>query len=198
MMIWSACMIVLTRWATMTTVASRVSARSAARSRASVAASSAEKQSSNRYSRGRFTSARAIDSRCRCPPDTLVPPWSIGASSPPGMLATKSRACATVSACHSSASVASGLPNRRLLATVPLNRNARCGTSPIELHSCSSSWSRTSVPLTSTVPPVASKNRGMRLSSVLLPLPVPPMMAQAWPGRRVNVRSRRTGCSLPG
>src|SRR5450631_3177790 len=65
----------------------------------------------------------------------------MGASSWPGMLATKSRACATSSACHSSASVASGLPKRKLLATVPLNRNAACGTSPIELHSCSTSWS---------------------------------------------------------
>jgi len=53
------------------------------------------------------------------------------------MLATKSRACATVSACHSPASVASGLPNRKLLAAVPLNRNARCGTSPTPAHSCS-------------------------------------------------------------
>jgi hypothetical protein len=41
-------MIVLTRWATMTTVASRVSAFNAARSFASVVASSAEKQSSKR------------------------------------------------------------------------------------------------------------------------------------------------------
>ena len=30
-------------------------------------------------------SARAIASRCRWPPETLVPPWAIGASSPSGM-----------------------------------------------------------------------------------------------------------------
>ena len=108
-MIRSACMIVLTRCATMTTAASRVShLDSAARSRASVAASSAEKQSSNRYTRGCFTIARAIDSRWRCPPETLVPPWSIGASRPPGIAATKSRAWATSRARHSSASVAVG------------------------------------------------------------------------------------------
>jgi len=47
-MIWSARMIVLTRWATITTAASRVPSRSAARRRASVAASRAEKQSSKR------------------------------------------------------------------------------------------------------------------------------------------------------
>ena len=120
----SACMIVLTRCATMTTAASRVCTLTADRSRASVAASSAEKQSSNRYSRGFFTIARAIDSRWRCPPETLVPPWSIGAARSPGIKATKSRAWATSRARHSSASVAAGLPYRRLSATVPLNRNA--------------------------------------------------------------------------
>jgi Protein of unknown function (DUF998) len=65
-------MIVLTRYATMTTAASRVAGLRATRSRASVAASSTEKQSSNRYRRGRFTSARAIDSRWRRPPETFV------------------------------------------------------------------------------------------------------------------------------
>ena len=48
--------------------------------------------------------------RWRWPPETLVPPWAIGASSPPGMAATKSAASATRSASHISSSVASGLP----------------------------------------------------------------------------------------
>jgi hypothetical protein len=182
----------------MTTTASRAAGFRAARSRASVAASSAEKQSSNRYRRGRFTSARAIDSRCRWPPETLVPPWSMGASSWPGMAATKSAAWAMSRACHSSVSVASGRPSRRLLATVPLNRNAACGTSPMSCQSGSSSCSRTSTPLTRTLPSVGSESRGMRLSSVVLPLPVPPMIALTWPGRRVNDRSLSTGCSLRG
>ncbi len=47
-MIWSASMMVETRWATITTAASAVTGRSAARSRASVARSSAENESSNR------------------------------------------------------------------------------------------------------------------------------------------------------
>ena len=47
-MILSACRIVLTRWATISTVALSVSDLRAARSFASVDASSAEKQSSNR------------------------------------------------------------------------------------------------------------------------------------------------------
>ncbi len=74
------------------------------------------------YSSGRFTSALAIASRCRWPPDTFVPPCEMGASRPPSISATKSRAWAVVSACQSSASVASGLPYCRLLRTVPENR----------------------------------------------------------------------------
>src|ERR1019366_8711052 len=62
-MIRSAYMIVLTRWATMTTVDAVVSALSAPRSRLSVAASSAEKQSSKRYTAGRLTMARAMARR---------------------------------------------------------------------------------------------------------------------------------------
>ena len=75
-----------------------------------------------RRSRACATSARAIDSRWRWPPDTLVPPCSMRASRPPGMARTKSAAWATSSASHISSSVASGLPKRRLLATVPENR----------------------------------------------------------------------------
>ncbi len=59
-----------------------------------------------------------------------MPPWAIGASRPSGISRTKSRACATSSACHSSSSVASGLPYRRLEATVPENRYGFCGTRP--------------------------------------------------------------------
>ena len=39
----------------------------------------------------RFTSARAIARRWRWPPETFVPPWVIGASSPPSISSTKSR-----------------------------------------------------------------------------------------------------------
>ena len=74
-------------------------------------------------------------------------------------------------------SVASGLPYRRLEATVPVNRYGRCGTRPTVRDSSAGSSSRTSTPSTSTVPPVASNSRGTRLSSVVLPLPVLPMTA---------------------
>ena len=105
-------------------------------------------------------------------------------SSPPGIACTKSVACATSSAAHISSSVASGLPNCRLLATVPEKRYGRCGTKPIVLHSTSGSRSRTSTPPTSTVPSVLSNSRRMRLTSVVLPAPVLPTIAVVWPARR--------------
>ena len=38
----------------------------------------------------------------------------------------------------------------------------------------------------------------MRLISVVLPLPVPPMIAVVWPGSAVRLMLCRTGCSAPG
>ena len=38
----------------------------------------------------------------------------------------------------------------------------------------------------------------MRLTSVVLPLPVPPMIAVVRPGRAVRLMSCSTGCSAPG
>ena len=100
----------------------------------------------------RLTSARAIASRWRWPPETFVPPWVIGASRPPSISSTKSRAWAISSACHSSSSVASASPKRRLLATVPPNRNAFCGMTPMRRHRSSRACSRTSTPSTRTAP----------------------------------------------
>ena len=132
-------------------------------------------------------------SRCRWPPDTLVPPCATGASRPPAIRSTKSRACAVSRACHSSSSVASGLPYRRFDATVPENRYGCCGTSPIAAASAAGSSSRTSMPSISTAPPVTSNSRGIRLISVVLPLPVPPMIAVISPGRAIRPTPHSTG-----
>ena len=75
---WSASMIVETRWATTMTAVCRVTGLSADRSLASVDRSRAEKLSSNRKTSGLATRARAMASRWRWPPETLVPPWAIG------------------------------------------------------------------------------------------------------------------------
>ena len=73
-------------------------------------------------------------------------------ASPSGIAATKSRACAISSASHICSSVASGRPCCRLLAMVPLKRNAFCGIRPSFDQSSSGSSSRTSTPSTSTRP----------------------------------------------
>ena len=57
---------------------------------------------------------------------------------------------------------------------------------------------RTSTPSTFTLPSVASKNRGIRLTSVDLPEPVLPMNATVSPFFAVNEMSFRTGSSAPG
>ena len=150
----SASVMVETRCATTILVTCGNSRHNACLSLASVVRSSAENESSNTRMSGLCTIARAIASRWRWPPDTLVPPWAMRAFSPPSMSATKSRPCAISSACQSSASVASSRPNRRLEATVPAKRKGRCGTRPIVFHSWSRSASRTSTPLTRTEPPV--------------------------------------------
>ena len=98
----------LTRWATMSTAASLVSAARAFRRAASVLKSRAEKLSSKMYSSGRFTRALAMESRCFCPPEKLAPPWATKESSPSGRERMKSPAWATSAACISSSSVASG------------------------------------------------------------------------------------------
>jgi hypothetical protein len=101
-------------------------------------------------------------------------------------------------ASHISSSLASGLPNCRLLATVPENRYGRCGTRPIRDQSASGASSRTSTPSTSTLPLVASNRRGTRLTSVVLPAPVLPTMAVVRPAVVVKEMSLSTDCSAPG
>ena len=81
---------------------------------------------------------------------------------------------------------------------MPENRYGRCGTIPMRDQSSSGSSSATSTPSTSTMPLVASKRRGMRLTSVVLPAPVLPMIAVVLPAPARKVMSVSTGCSAPG
>src|SRR6266545_4023399 len=69
---------------------------------------------------------------------------------------------------------------------------------PIRRYSVSKSSSRTSTPSTRTAPPVTSNSRGTSDSSVVLPAPVPPMIAVTSPARARKLMSRRTGASAPG
>ena len=71
--------------------------------------------------------ARAMDSRCFCPPDTLAPPWAMGAWTPWGSFATNSVAWARSRALYTASSEASPAlwPKRTLLSTSPENSTAR-------------------------------------------------------------------------
>ena len=72
--------------------------------------------------------ARAIERRCFCPPETLLPPWAIGLSKPSGLAEMNSVAWAISAACSASASVMWSPPNFRLDVIVPLNSTPFCGT----------------------------------------------------------------------
>ena len=140
----------------MTTVMPSVFSRSARRSAASVAKSSAEELSSKISTAGRPTSARAMVSRWRCPPEKLRPAVSTGSSSPPGLPRTKSAAWAISSAAQICSSVASGQAQRMLSRMVPVNSIARCGTMPTRRRSCAKEYSFTSWPNSLTQPDPAS------------------------------------------
>ena len=122
----------------------------------------------------------------------------MGASRPPSILETKSLAWATSRACHSSSSVASSRPRRRLEATVPANRKGCWGTSPICAHSASGSASRTSVPPMSTCPLLASSSLASSRTTVDLPDAVEPTIAVVVPGWTVKLTSARTRASASG
>ena len=138
--------------------------------------------------------------RWRCPPETLVPPWVMGESSCSGFASTKSRACATSSASHTSASVASGLPKRTLLPTVPENRKGFWGTNPMTR----SSSSRVEVADVDAAdrapaPPVTSNSRAIDVEQRgLARAGAADDRRGSRPASTRKLMSRSTGCSAPG
>ena len=113
----------------------------------SVSESSDEVASSNTSSRGRRSSARAIDSRCFSPPETLTPPSPITVSSPWSARASRLSQAARRSASRHSASVAVGLTNSRFSRIEPEKSCVSCVTKPICPRSSSSSIAVPGVPL---------------------------------------------------
>jgi hypothetical protein len=99
---------------------------------------------------------------------------------------------------QSSSSVASGAAILRLSAMVPVNRWECWGTMAMAARSWSRGRSRMSCPARVMLPLVASRKRGIRFSSVVLPLPVAPTIAVVVPGAAVKVISASTGASAPG
>ena len=154
----SAFMIVPTRWATMITRRpADLALERGTEARVGPEVERREAVVEDVGSRPASTSARAIASRWRWPPETFVPPWVIGASSPPSISSTKSRRLGDLEG------VPQLLVGRVLVAEAEVARDraaeqerllgddARCAA-----RGPSRSSSRTSTPSTRTAPSVAS------------------------------------------
>ena len=189
-----------TRWATMMTVAlagDRLAARRAAAHRWR----GRGRRTSRRTGRSRAggSTARAIASRWRWPPETLVPPWATSASSPSGMRAHEvvglrdpqrrphlvlggvGLAVAQVVGDRAGEQV-------RLLRHQP---DARVQDLGVELAHVDAVDAH-------AAPGRVEQARDQRARSVVLPAPVLPMIAVVCPAAAVNDTSQTTGSSAPG
>mmetsp|Transcript_27108 Transcript_27108/g.59223 ORF Transcript_27108/g.59223 Transcript_27108/m.59223 type:complete len:124 (-) Transcript_27108:447-818(-) len=121
----------------------------------SLSLSSADVASSSSRIAGSFTIARAIATRCFCPPDSCDPPPT-SVSKPLGNSLMKEYALAIRAAASHSSRVAPGLPYAMFSAMVPLKSTGSCPTSPICWRSHLRLRSRRSTPSKLTVPEVGS------------------------------------------
>jgi hypothetical protein len=99
-------------------------------------------------------------------------------------------------AVRTSSSVASGRAHWMLRRIVSLNKTVSCGTTATASRSESRVRSRIPTPLTTTAPAAASYRRVTSLSTVLLPLPLPPTIATEVPGatfRETPFKTSRSG-----
>mmetsp|Transcript_17390 Transcript_17390/g.43733 ORF Transcript_17390/g.43733 Transcript_17390/m.43733 type:complete len:132 (-) Transcript_17390:1344-1739(-) len=97
----------------------------------SLAASSADVASSSSRMRGALTTARAIATRCFCPPLSCTPRSPTCVLYPSGRAAMKSCALAARAAASTSSRLASGRPYRMFSSTLVENSNGSWDTSPI-------------------------------------------------------------------
>mmetsp|Transcript_23442 Transcript_23442/g.60301 ORF Transcript_23442/g.60301 Transcript_23442/m.60301 type:complete len:175 (-) Transcript_23442:614-1138(-) len=118
--------------------------------------SSADVASSSSSTDGRLSRARAIATRCFCPPESCPPPWPTRVSYPSGKPAMKSCAFAIRAASTISSRVASGRPYEMLFATESSKSTGSCPTRPIWRRSHCRLSSRMSTPSRVTEPPFTS------------------------------------------
>mmetsp|Transcript_2508 Transcript_2508/g.7143 ORF Transcript_2508/g.7143 Transcript_2508/m.7143 type:complete len:221 (+) Transcript_2508:492-1154(+) len=171
-------------------------ARSASTSKELVASSKTRQGASLRI-------ARAIVSRCFCPPDNRDPRGPTFVRKPSGSLCTKSHASARMHASAILSSISAGpkwlapssssKAKSKLSCTEALNNTGSCVTTAILRRRRRTSWCRTSTPLTKTPPPVTSYSRCNSKVTVLLPLPVFPTNAVNSPclATKLSLRSTR-------
>ena len=183
--------IVSSRWATTTTVRSGVSRSSVSAIERSETASRALVGSSSTMMLRSASNARAIASRCFCPPESPLTMSPSGVCNPCGSDATNASALAALNASRSSASVADGFANRRFSSIVPGNRNGSWPTNANRrrhagvVGSIASPSIRTG-PLRSGSDPTSAR------ISVVLPAPDGPQMATNVPCRMPRRTSRST------
>ena len=142
---------------------------------------------------GSLSSARAIERRCRSPPESVRPRSPTIASSPPGWRIMISVAWARASAAITSPSVASGLPTRRFSRIVRAKSIGSWKTTPMLRRSEATVTSRMSTPSTRMRPDCGSNARWSRPSVVDLPDPVAPTNATVSPGCTSKDRSLDRG-----
>ena len=81
---------------------------------------------------------------------------------------------------------------------VPRNSAARWGATPMQPRNSRRRYCLTSVPKTFTHPSVASYRRGIRFTSVDLPLPVPPITPMVLPRGAAKETSASEDAPAPG
>mmetsp|Transcript_57234 Transcript_57234/g.135188 ORF Transcript_57234/g.135188 Transcript_57234/m.135188 type:complete len:266 (-) Transcript_57234:2511-3308(-) len=127
----SALRIVDRRCATTTHVRPTMSRSSASCTSFSLSASSDDVASSSSRIAGFLIIARAIATRCFCPPESWPPLDPTSVSNPSGNSMMKLYALAILAASSTSARVAPALPLAMLSAIVPANSTGSCPTRPI-------------------------------------------------------------------
>ena len=161
--------------------------------RASVVASTDAVASSRIRMRGSTASARAIATRCRCPPESVMPRSPITVSYPFGSRSMNSCACAARAARSTSSCERPPRPKAMFSRTLAEKRKGSWAITPTSRRSDVSVTSRTSTPSTVTRPPVGWYSRARSLTRVVLPAPLAPTIASERPASISRSSSVKTG-----
>ena len=137
--------------------------------------------------RGSASSARAIETRCRCPPESFTPRSPTTVSYPFSNASANSSTRATRQAATTSASEASGREKETFSRIVPSKRNDSCRTTPSCDRNESSRAVERSTPSTVTRPDAGDWNAATR-----------PMMRRLAGARRADERRHRPRLGAEG
>ena len=113
---------------------------------ASVSVSTADSESSNTITGAERMSARAMATRCFCPPDSVTPRSPTAVSNPAGKASAVSSRQATRDAARTDASSSDASPIAMFSRIVRENRNGSCSTMAMLRRRYAVSMSRMSTP----------------------------------------------------